>query len=218
MIIGARLAERMAAAGVSQSELARRVGVSQQTIGKLINGGARGSSHVGRIARELATTSAYLEGETDSPDEGALPRPTPELIADQLDLVPIAQIDAEYGMGATVIADHIEQEIKYFPRSFVEAITDSPAGSLVWARGWGDSMAPTIHSSDLILIDLSKRIVREQDVIWAAAIGDMGMVKRLRVRGEQVTILSDNPNVSDDHATADEISIVGKVIFVGRKL
>lgn len=139
-------------------------------------------------------------------------------IADQLDLVGIAQIDAQYGMGETFLQHHIEQEVKYFPRDWVQAITDSPPERLVWARGWGDSMAPTIQPTDLIMIDLSQTKVREQDVIWAAAVGDMGMIKRLRVRADGVTILSDNPNVSDDYATHDEIHIVGRVIFIGRRL
>lgn len=137
---------------------------------------------------------------------------------EQLDLVGIAQIDAQYGMGETFIDQHVEQEIQYFPRNWVQAITDSPPEKLVWAKGWGDSMVPTIHPTDLILIDLSQTRVREQDVIWAAAVGDMGMIKRLRVRADGVTILSDNPNVSDDYATHDEIHIVGRVIFIGRRL
>lgn len=67
MIIGARVRERLAAAGISQSELARRVGVSQPTIANLISRSKKGSAHLHRIARELQTTPAYLSGETDDP-------------------------------------------------------------------------------------------------------------------------------------------------------
>lgn len=52
---------------LSQSELARRVGVTQTTIRKLLSGGY-GSKHLHRIARELQTSPAYLTGETDDPD------------------------------------------------------------------------------------------------------------------------------------------------------
>jgi transcriptional regulator with XRE-family HTH domain len=61
----------MRACNLSQSALARRVGVSQQTIWKLINGTSRTSGHVARIARALKTTAAYLEGETDDPTSEA---------------------------------------------------------------------------------------------------------------------------------------------------
>lgn len=61
----------MAELRISQSELARRIGVSQQTIARLVSGNTYGSKHLHRIARELLTTPAYLVGETDDPDENA---------------------------------------------------------------------------------------------------------------------------------------------------
>lgn len=67
MIDGARILERLSTLGISQSELARRVGVSQPAINTLIRGKGRHSAHLHRIARELRTTPAYLEGETDDP-------------------------------------------------------------------------------------------------------------------------------------------------------
>jgi transcriptional regulator with XRE-family HTH domain len=77
VVIGARLSARMEELGLSQSELARRVGVSQSAINHLIRGTNRGSTHLHRIAREVQTTPAYLTGETDDPDLGA-PPPKPE--------------------------------------------------------------------------------------------------------------------------------------------
>lgn len=72
-----RLRARMAERSLSQSELARRVGVSQASIYRLVKGDAYGSKHLHRIARELGTTPAYLAGETDDPDLDALPPPPP---------------------------------------------------------------------------------------------------------------------------------------------
>ncbi len=77
MILSERVEARMKAAGLSQSELARRVGVSQPTIYKLLRRSKKGSTHLHKIARELGTTPAYLAGETDDPDEGAPPPPPP---------------------------------------------------------------------------------------------------------------------------------------------
>lgn len=53
--------------GISQAELARRVGMSQSALNSLARGDTRSSPRLHVIARELGTTAAYLSGETDDP-------------------------------------------------------------------------------------------------------------------------------------------------------
>lgn len=65
----------MEAAGLSQAELARRVGLAQPTIFNLIHRSKKGSTHIHKIARELGTTPAYLSGEVDDPQADAPPPP-----------------------------------------------------------------------------------------------------------------------------------------------
>lgn len=67
MTTGDRIRRRLLELGLSQSELARRVELTQPTINALIRGSSRSSAYLHRIARELRTTSAYLAGETDDP-------------------------------------------------------------------------------------------------------------------------------------------------------
>lgn len=67
MIVGERVQERLDASGLTQAELARRIGVAQPTIHNLIHRAKKGSTHLHRVARELGTTPAYLTGETDDP-------------------------------------------------------------------------------------------------------------------------------------------------------
>lgn len=74
MTLGARVQELMTEQGLSQAELARRVGVTQPAIFALIHHNKTGTRNLNRIARELRTTPAYLEGETadrdsDVPDD-----------------------------------------------------------------------------------------------------------------------------------------------------
>lgn len=75
----------MAEREVSQSELARRIGISQASIFRLVAGKAYGSTHLHKIARELGTTPAYLTGETDDPNADA--PDTPELTSEERELV-----------------------------------------------------------------------------------------------------------------------------------
>lgn len=82
MDLAGRIVERLAVLGMSQSELARRVGVRQSTINGLTRGEQRSTTKLHQIARELGTTPAYLQGETDDPDADA-----PELDAESRALV-----------------------------------------------------------------------------------------------------------------------------------
>lgn len=218
MIDGVLLAQLLRKRGLSQSELARRVGISQQSIHKLITGASRGSTHIAKIARELGTTAAYLSGETDDPSEGAIPAPTERDIAEHLDLVAIAEIDQDYGMGGSFTADYVEEKVHHFPRTWIESITPSPPGLLTIARGRGDSMDPTIRDRDMVIIDRSRTMLDEQDAIWALAVGQIGMIKRLRARGESIVIKSDNQLVGDEEVSGEEVTLVGRVVFVGRRV
>lgn len=85
MSIGARIEERLGEIGISQSELARRVGVRQSTMNSLIRGDNRTSRSILKIARELKTTPAYLTGDCDDPNASTdLP---PDLDSEERELV-----------------------------------------------------------------------------------------------------------------------------------
>lgn len=218
MIDSARVRELMQTKGLSQSELARRVSVTQGLIAKIVGGKSAGSSHLHKIARELGTSAAYLTGEIDDPTEGAMMLPSAADMAAKLDLVAVDQIELEYGLGGAVHDGPAAPVVRQFSRAWLKSVTDSPASALFITRGRGDSMQPTIHNGDMLIVDRSQRTVREQDAIWAITIGEIGMVKRLRVRGENVMIVSDNVSLADERAHAAEVNVVGRVVFVGRRM
>lgn len=84
-MIGRRIQTRLWQLGMSQSELARRVGLNQSTVNGLIHGGQVSTTKLPHIARELGTTPAYLTGETDDPDQDA--PDAPELSSEERDLI-----------------------------------------------------------------------------------------------------------------------------------
>lgn len=84
VLIADRLKARMEACELSQAALAREVGVSQQSIGRLVSGEALGSRYLHKIATALHTTPAYLTGETDDPDSEL---PDESLTADEREIL-----------------------------------------------------------------------------------------------------------------------------------
>ncbi|KQM77498.1 hypothetical protein ASE70_06255 [Sphingomonas sp. Leaf22] len=99
MTLATRLKARMDEVGMSQAELARRLGLAQPTIAKLVSGASQRTSHLHRIARELSTTPAYLIGETEDPSEGAVPLPTLETVLEQFGQVFVPLLDLSELVG-----------------------------------------------------------------------------------------------------------------------
>lgn len=219
MLIPDRMIARMAQVGETQSSLARKVGVAPQSIGKLARGEAASSSHLHLIAQHLRTTAAFLTGQTDDPDEGAVPAPTRDEIADQLDLVSIEEIDLSLGMGATFLDESAVHTVaQWFPRSWVRMFTDTHESQLTFARGDGDSMDPTIKHGDVVLIDRSVRHINGQDKIWALAYGGFGTIKRVWAQPDGTYRLkSDNPLVEAEVAVDGEMHVIGRVAGVLRR-
>lgn len=84
MLLADRIKARMEACELSQAALAREVGVSQQSIGRLVTGEAIDSRHLHKIAIALRTTPAYLTGETDDPNSDL---PDDRLNADEREIL-----------------------------------------------------------------------------------------------------------------------------------
>jgi phage repressor protein C with HTH and peptisase S24 domain len=218
-----RLEALIARSGLSQSEVARRVGVSPTSIWKLIREPSQGSKHIHRIAAVLGTTPEYLMDETD--DDGASSVGAPRLSFHPApaerdpDLVELEQVDLRYGMGGTYLDAPIEANKRAFSRALLRHLTPVAPEHLFWALGDGDSMEPTIRSGELILIDRSQQTPRMGDGIWAVAWGEIGMIKRLRPLPDgSVEIHSDNPLIPPARAVDGELHVIGRVVAVVRRL
>ncbi|MFC0683566.1 XRE family transcriptional regulator [Novosphingobium clariflavum] len=219
MGLGERIRERLEAKGMSQAELARRVGVSQPSINHLIRRGASGSSHLHKIAAVLETTPAYLSGQTDDPNEGFVAGPTTEEVAAELGLVPVRELDLTLGMGATFLDVPVTETIRHFPIDFLRAYTRSAPDKLFFAQGMGDSMEPTLRDTDLLLIDSSQRSINMAEKVWAITYAGFGAIKRLRpLPSGGVEMMADNPHVPNATAYDGEMQIMGRVVAVIRKV
>lgn len=209
----------MAEKGISQSEMSRRVGITQSTIWKLLNEPKQGSKHIHVIARELGTTPAYLMGETDDPQEGFVPAPSINDVARELGIVGLREIDLSLGMGATYLDVPVTETMRYFDEGWLRTYTRSKPEDLIFAQGIGDSMEPTIRDSDLLLIDVSQRTLNISEKIWVVAYAHCASVKRLSPRADGgIDMLCDNQLVPNRTAYDGEMHIIGRVVAVVRKI
>lgn len=228
-LISERVARRMSELGLTQSALARATGLSQPSVGRFISGEVKKTTKIIELAQALRTSPEYLTGEVESPDVasandrrdsfGAFPVQNFEEMAAERGLLPIRHIDLAFGMGATYLDNPVEEEMRFFPEAFIRAFTQAPPSMIYFAEGAGDSMMPTIHSNDVVIIDTSAKRITMGDQIWACNYAGLGMIKRLRPMPDGgVKILSDNPSVPAETAYDGELSLVGRVVGVARKI
>jgi len=219
MVIPERLRQRMQKLGVSQSELARRLGVTQGTIAHLVNGRTTNSVHLPAIARELDTGIAYLNGETDDPTEGAAVHMSKDDMAEAMGLIQIEEIDLGIGMGASFLDEAaVTATQRWMPEDWVRQFTNAAAQFLTIARPRGDSMYPTINDRDIVIIDRSRRSIDEQEAIWALSYGGLGTIKRVRAMPDGTyKLMADNPQVREETAVDGEMFVIGRVVGVIRR-
>lgn len=188
------------------------------------NGSARSDNlrkllaYIGRSEDELYAVASG-GAVTKIPSEQAA---TIEEIAHEQGWALIEEIDLSLGMGATFLDPDRAPErlgIVPFTLDWLRGIYRGPISRLKVVRGTGDSMEPTIRDGDFVLIDTSRQRLDEQDVVWAISYGDLGMIRRLRqMPGGGVQLMPDNSVVRPSEAHDGEMHIMGRVIWIGRRM
>jgi phage repressor protein C with HTH and peptisase S24 domain len=106
-----------------------------------------------------------------------------------------------------------------FRQDWLDRLVRGFKADVFLTRGQGDSMMPTILDDDDVLVNRADNVIRQQDRIWALGYGELGMIKRVRrLPSGQFQLNSDNPAVSAIEATDDELFVVGRVVWIGRRV
>lgn len=153
-------------------------------------------------------------------DGSSLSPATLEALAAEYGLALVDEIDLALGMGASFLDGHPEVlGIVPFKEEWLRGLHEGPIDRLKVVRGRGDSMQPTIQDGDIVLVDTAHRRIDDQDRIWAIAYGELGMIRRIRVtpRGTWM-LMPDNAVVRPDEVGDGEAAVIGRVIWIGRRI
>lgn len=210
-------------AGTDLASIAKKAGIAPSTLQRPANGSATTRISLTTLEKLQAAYPDFPGWQRLGATDERLPyrpkEPIPLFGSAQLDLVPVREIDLTYGMGATYLDVPVTEEVHHFPRAWLRRYTRSSPDKLFFAQGIGDSMEPTLHDSDLLLIDTDQRQLTSADRIWVLTYADCGMIKRLRpIPGGGVEVWSDKKEISPFTAYDGEIEIIGRVVAVQRKL
>ena len=222
MALENNIAKLREARGWARPELAKRMGTSAQQVERLEKG-QRGlkPEWIEKAARALGVppadiitpigedTSAYF-----SPDQ-----PVTRHSADGDGPIALKRINMGFAMGAgSNLDDIVEEGTMDFDANLLRALSNSPYHRLFVADGSGDSMQPTLLDSDMIVIDTMQNQLDKWDRIWAVSLQGAGAVKRIGLAEKgKVEIMSDNPIVPNKVVSLEDVRIIGRVIWSGRR-
>jgi phage repressor protein C with HTH and peptisase S24 domain len=197
--VGDRVRERRHALGLSQPQLAKKVGgITYQAIQQLENGG--GSRHLVGIARALGVTAEWLQdGVGPSPAKPVAARPGS---ADKLKVLGMAECGADgWSLWNGDVIDLIDRPA---------ALIGVPNAYAVYVVG--GSMEPRYHPGEVVHIHPG-RPVDEGAYVLVQRRGKQGeaplaVIKRLAKRtGAKITLEQFNPPRIFDIKTGDIVSI-----------
>ena len=204
--------------GMKQGPFADAVGSEQPNVSKWESKGiVPGGEPLAKMAELARVSISKFINEPWAPSRASGPasdqQPTRSIGAGETASVMRMDLSYALGPGTNIDDDYIEGEPVQLDISFLRRLTPSPPEMLRIVNGVGDSMVPTIHDSEELILDLGQRRLSLQDRIWAISLFDVGAVKRLQLIAKgRVLVISDNPEVPNREVDAEDIVIVGRVV------
>jgi phage repressor protein C with HTH and peptisase S24 domain len=188
----------------------------------------KSASHIYKICRGMSRPSmAYLQelyGEykvdltwllTGEHSEGA--QVTGILKDSDLVFAPMFDVQASAGMGSEVVAEDVEDYFA-FNKTFLSRQLNVSGDELVFVTISGDSMLPTLHDGDRVLVDMSQKLVNHEGLYLLQSESGL-MAKRLSENKGVLRVVSDNPEYDSRtiEASAREANpIAGKIVWCAR--
>lgn len=124
----------------------------------------------------------------------------------------IDRINASCGGGAFE-DDNIEYSYIKLNKETLEKLGYSNSNGLEAIKVVGDSMYPILKDKELILIDRNKNKYNSNSIFLVNTTNGL-FVKRLKINGDKIDLISDNKEYSNLTLCVDEVLILGKVLGV----
>ena len=124
----------------------------------------------------------------------------------------IDRINASCGGGAFE-DDNIEYSYIKLNKETLEKLGYSNSNGLEAIKVVGDSMYPILKDKELILIDKNKNNYNSNSAFLVNTTNGL-FVKRLKINGDKIDLISDNKEYSNLTLCVDEVTILGKVLGV----
>lgn len=219
MDLAARIREARERVGLTQGELAEKVGTTQQNIAKLESGKSQRSGYLGRIAQECGVAYTWLE--TGLGEMAAV-----EVAAERHDDISIPVYDFAGSMGpGRALPDHdtVTGFLRLSAQWVRRNLTYTSPDKLAVITAYGDSMEPTFCDGDILIVDRGIADLRI-DAVYVLDFAGEVFIKRVQRRPQGgIMLRSDNSlyePVVIDQSDLDALRVLGRVLWAwaGRRL
>jgi phage repressor protein C with HTH and peptisase S24 domain len=190
---------------ITHKDIAQALGRAQPAATRLLNG------QRSLKADEVPKLEALLRSKD---------RPHPDLppiVVEENSYVPVEVMPTYVGMGGGGNGDD-DIETALVPRYLVEGVLRGHSEDFVLIRTRGDSMAPDFFHDDDVLCDRRDRSPTQPGpfALWH---DDAYVLKNVeRVPDGRVRIFSSNPKYTTVEMPTDQTRIIGRPVWVGRRL
>lgn len=231
--------EYLARTGESERALSLRAGLHEKFVNQIMRGKMQSNRGItlSKLADAMGVDISDLlknkarDHSSDGRPNGlpSLPDYTPR------DLPGVAEIDSVGGLGSggeavaeaftagktDIISAEAVKDFWGLPDSYLIGELGMKLANVRILEVRGDSMEPTLHSSDRVMVNLADRIPTPEG-LFAFFDGYGVAVKRLEIipRADPPAILAiaDNPKHTQRSYAFDEINIIGRVVWVARRM
>ncbi|HDX1153342.1 XRE family transcriptional regulator [Pasteurella canis] len=188
--LSVRLRKVLSEKRLSQQWLAEQVGISQQAIGKILNGG--NTTKILEIATALGVDPNWLktgEGSHDSSLVVSEPSSEHKMKMDHLSVSAIAGYN---GFNNSDYPDVI-RSIYFSENGLLEIVGKKTTQGLYLINVPTDSMSPTINKGDIVFVDVSINAYVGEGVYVFDLNGETYIKRLQRIPTGVIRALSDNP-------------------------
>lgn len=198
----------------SVAELARDIGVSDNAIYKWLSG--RGQPSVANLVAlaKAAKVSIQWLATGESTVQGSS---TTEVDRADFTYVPRYDVEMVAWRGAMLHSDQIVDYLA-FKKEWVRMRLNADPRNLLLIEAVGDSMAPTLNDSDLLLVDLAEPRFRHEGIYVLRREKELE-IKRLQRRPDgALNLISDNPAYEAVKVPSESVFVIGRVIWTAGRL
>lgn len=202
--------ERRKELGLSQAELGKLVGLSQQHIQRIENGYDISLDKIPLFAQALKLPIQDL-----LPDIlKNIPLSTENDLHENLIKIDVLDVTACCGNGIENFGENvIGQQMMTLPA--LRQLTNAAPENIKIIKATGDSMKPTINPDDMVWIDISYK-TPSSDGLYLLKVGNELMIKRIQINpfDNSAIVKTDNPNyLPIENSNYKKIDVIGKIIY-----